>query len=361
MGGSAIRFWCFTTAAAKGSSSAARRRPSHPTGARKPTEQPGPHDWPLRGGDRVRRAVPQHVLLADHVGGLPLAEDALEAGPQPLDRGTRASVSRVGLEVHARHPPTLEGVSEEEQLRLQIHTGPLGRGREPGTADLDRVGGAAPPCAGGRSGSRSPRRPPRPRSDAVRTGIRAARAGRGRPREGRSRGRSPQVISTSNDGRRAQTVERVGYRRSATCVSERRGRLPDRGGQPHRAGTAASPLVEAPHLLTRCWTGRGSLPRQQYREPSAACAARSRPRRRRPRGGATICDAPRVSLTTRPVGEQPNRFGWTTLREVRSVQSRKGSPATTEEIEDLDPPDLRRLCWRSPRRGVSSSARGARS
>jgi hypothetical protein len=67
-----------------------------------------------------------------------LAEDALEDRRQRGERGTRAVVARVGLELDAPVALVLERVPHQQQLRADVRARPPRRRHEPRVADLHR-------------------------------------------------------------------------------------------------------------------------------------------------------------------------------------------------------------------------------
>src|ERR1035437_10219250 len=98
---------------------------------------------PFRGDDRIHGRVAQQSLLA-RCPRLPEAsEHTLKARSQALDRPAGPLVSGVCLEIHSRDAQPLEGVAEQEKLRLDVDAASLRRGGEPGEADLDREGSCA--------------------------------------------------------------------------------------------------------------------------------------------------------------------------------------------------------------------------
>ena len=86
------------------------------------------------------------------------APDSLETTADALNRPSGTGIARIGLQRHPQHAPGIEGVAEHQQLGLSVTAGALGRGREPGTADLrhgrDRMRprGGASRRPGGRPG-----------------------------------------------------------------------------------------------------------------------------------------------------------------------------------------------------------------
>src|ERR1700730_5323497 len=84
--------------------------------------------------------------------------DSLEATAEALNGAAGPRIARVCLQRDPQHAPGIEGVAEHEQLGLCVAAGSLGRGREPGTANLrdgrDRAGPrrGVPRRPGGRPG-----------------------------------------------------------------------------------------------------------------------------------------------------------------------------------------------------------------
>src|ERR1039457_5222703 len=75
---------------------------------------------PCRGDDRIHGRVAQQSLLA-RCPRLPEAsEHTLKARSQALDRPAGPLVSGVCLEIHSRDAQPLEGVAEQEKLRLDV-------------------------------------------------------------------------------------------------------------------------------------------------------------------------------------------------------------------------------------------------
>ena len=66
-----------------------------------------------------------------------LAEDPLEAGGKGLERGARAFVQGIRLELDPHAAERLEGMPEQEELRLGVRAAAPGRARVPGPADLE--------------------------------------------------------------------------------------------------------------------------------------------------------------------------------------------------------------------------------
>src|ERR1044072_10033095 len=85
---------------------------------RPPLLQPLPAPRPLLRRDREDRRVPQPSVLTGCPRARPVAQDALEAGADALDRRAGAFVAGVRLQVDAGDAPLLEGVPEEQQLGL---------------------------------------------------------------------------------------------------------------------------------------------------------------------------------------------------------------------------------------------------
>src|SRR5450432_264762 len=67
------------------------------------------------------------------------AEDAVGLRAQPLDGAARALVALVGLDGHPVALPGLEGMPEQQELRLGVDGRPLRPRREPGVANLAGV------------------------------------------------------------------------------------------------------------------------------------------------------------------------------------------------------------------------------
>src|SRR5207248_1221216 len=85
--------------------------------------------------DAVPGAVPVLAAPDEHV----LAVDPLERRSERLERGTRAFVQGIGLELDAAAAERLERVLELQQLRLHIRAGAPGGRVKPRPPDLDRA------------------------------------------------------------------------------------------------------------------------------------------------------------------------------------------------------------------------------
>src|SRR5205823_5686993 len=105
----------------------------------KPGIEQSAYGRPFGVGDREHRAVAQAARLTFGVRRLPVAEDTFEGRAKCGDRGARTRVAGVGLEVDPADAGGFERVRQQEQLRFDVDTGALGRSRDPGAADLDRV------------------------------------------------------------------------------------------------------------------------------------------------------------------------------------------------------------------------------
>jgi hypothetical protein len=66
-------------------------------------------------------------------------QDALEVRPQPLEGAPGRLVAGVGLEADPDHAQRLERVLQEQQLGFGVDARPLGRGGQPGPADLNGI------------------------------------------------------------------------------------------------------------------------------------------------------------------------------------------------------------------------------
>jgi hypothetical protein len=95
---------------------------------------------PLGADDRVHRRIAKVRILARNMGRLPVPENPLEGCAEPQDPCAGSAVAGVGLEIDPSDAPDLEGVGEQEKLRLAVDPGTSGRGGQPGSTDLDRVG-----------------------------------------------------------------------------------------------------------------------------------------------------------------------------------------------------------------------------
>src|SRR6187431_668645 len=75
-----------------------------------PIEQAPPHGGPVVVGHGEQGRVTGSAGLAGHHGRPVVAQDALEAGADPLDRVAAAVVARVGGDGDAIHVPAVEGL-----------------------------------------------------------------------------------------------------------------------------------------------------------------------------------------------------------------------------------------------------------
>src|SRR5258705_5877216 len=93
---------------------------------------------------RLEQREGRGVANAAVGGGTVRAEHAVEARADPLDGRAGARVARVGVELHRVHVPRLERVREHQKLGLGVQRRALGRGGQPGPADLHHVGPRPP-------------------------------------------------------------------------------------------------------------------------------------------------------------------------------------------------------------------------
>src|SRR4029077_17210639 len=87
----------------------------------------------------VDHRVPGRVTPLAAAHELVLTRDALERRAHLLERGTRALVQGVGLELDAEVPVVLGRVRQEEVLRLGVRVRPPGARVEPRVPDLDHA------------------------------------------------------------------------------------------------------------------------------------------------------------------------------------------------------------------------------
>src|SRR6478736_6598944 len=87
----------------------------------------------------VDHRVPGRVTPLAAAHELVLTRDALERRAHLLERGTRALVQGVGLELDAEVPLVLERVPQEEVLRLGVRVRPPGARVEPRVPYLDHA------------------------------------------------------------------------------------------------------------------------------------------------------------------------------------------------------------------------------
>src|SRR5690349_5091012 len=93
------------------------------------------HLRPVLVRDRVVRRVADALDVGEHV----LAEDALKARADSRERGPRALVARVGLELDADAAELVEGKAEHEQLRLVVRSRAPVLRAQPRVADLESI------------------------------------------------------------------------------------------------------------------------------------------------------------------------------------------------------------------------------
>src|SRR5262245_19997481 len=95
--------------------------------------EPRLHRGPLVVDDAVVRRITAPARLGDHV----LAENPFVLSTDTKDRGARAFVHRIGLELEPLHTPVLERVRQHQQLRFRVRRGAPPVAAEPRPADLD--------------------------------------------------------------------------------------------------------------------------------------------------------------------------------------------------------------------------------